>query len=73
MLKEKDIVTVLDLNFEIRKVVCGTAIGFATDKEGHILTARFDTQTSRLLNTVSRVDSVTEIVKKLRELEEEQE
>ena len=72
MLKEKDIVTILDLNFEIRKVVCGTAIGFATDKEGHILTARFDAQTSRLLSTVSRVDSVTEIVKKLRELEEGQ-
>lgn len=72
MLKEKDIVTVLDLNFEIRKVVCGTAIGFTTDKEGHILTARFDTQTSRLLSTVSRVNSVTEIVKKLRELEEGQ-
>ena len=73
MLKEKDIVTVLDLNFEIRKVVCGTAVGFATDKEGHILTARFDAQTIRLLSTVSRVNSVTEIVKKLRELEEGQE
>ena len=62
MLKEKDIVTILDLNFEIRKVVCGTAIGFATDKEGHILTVRFDTQTNRLLSTIPRLDNVTEVM-----------
>ena len=63
MLKEKDIVTILDLNFEIRKVVCGTAVGFATDKDGHILTAKFDAQTTRLLSTIPRSDSVTEVVK----------
>lgn len=54
MLKEKEVVTALDNDFEIRKVVCGTAIGYASDTKGHILQARFDAESGRLLSTISR-------------------